>query len=337
MDHDLSTEIGKVQLEFCRVKEEYIPNLEESLKLLERVVDNNKKFLDWEFIVEHSDILSSDGYLWNAVKKSIQVFHEKMMGEKYIQYCIELVDDYTKFYEFIFPILNSNSDSYMGFSQSLIRHHVKQYSHMFTDIRHVSSGISDLIIKIGKIVASFKQRITKQYFSIVPGYYWIQETEEVIRVSYTKGRKKLKFDLLTKISNNDMQYMQMPDSIYKRLLFKNQVNEDFLISYGMNSGHCAVCGRRIEAEESIERGIGPICFSKLGKLKESANYTKTSKEIEKLQFPLHSEVPTFTSFTIANAETLKALIDGEEFAPPTTDSDAAIKAILKNKRIRTGE
>jgi hypothetical protein len=34
------------------------------------------------------------------------------------------------------------------------------------------------------------------------------------------------------------------------------------IAYGLKTGNCACCGRHLENQESVERGIGPICFAK---------------------------------------------------------------------------
>jgi hypothetical protein len=36
------------------------------------------------------------------------------------------------------------------------------------------------------------------------------------------------------------------------------------IAYGKTQGECAICGRRLDNPESIERGIGPICADKFG-------------------------------------------------------------------------
>jgi hypothetical protein len=36
-----------------------------------------------------------------------------------------------------------------------------------------------------------------------------------------------------------------------------------LAHYGHITGHCGVCGRKLEDEVSVARGIGPVCFSKL--------------------------------------------------------------------------
>ena len=37
-----------------------------------------------------------------------------------------------------------------------------------------------------------------------------------------------------------------------------------LRAYGMESGHCGICGRELTAPESIEMGIGPVCAEKIG-------------------------------------------------------------------------
>lgn len=36
------------------------------------------------------------------------------------------------------------------------------------------------------------------------------------------------------------------------------------VAYGRRTGNCAACGRELTVKESIDRGIGPICFEKWG-------------------------------------------------------------------------
>lgn len=36
-----------------------------------------------------------------------------------------------------------------------------------------------------------------------------------------------------------------------------------MAKYGLATGTCGVCGRRLEDPESVARGIGPVCFEKL--------------------------------------------------------------------------
>jgi len=36
------------------------------------------------------------------------------------------------------------------------------------------------------------------------------------------------------------------------------------VAYGRRTGNCACCGRELTVKESIDRGIGPICFDKWG-------------------------------------------------------------------------
>lgn len=38
-----------------------------------------------------------------------------------------------------------------------------------------------------------------------------------------------------------------------------------LAAYGQLVGSCGICGRRLEDQDSIDRGIGPVCFGKLSK------------------------------------------------------------------------
>jgi hypothetical protein len=40
--------------------------------------------------------------------------------------------------------------------------------------------------------------------------------------------------------------------------------ESALATYGRLTGHCAICGRLLENEESVARGIGPVCAGKAG-------------------------------------------------------------------------
>lgn len=49
-----------------------------------------------------------------------------------------------------------------------------------------------------------------------------------------------------------------------RLLKGNDAQLDGLKSYGMESGKCGICGRKLTTPESIERGIGPECATKIG-------------------------------------------------------------------------
>jgi len=37
--------------------------------------------------------------------------------------------------------------------------------------------------------------------------------------------------------------------------------EEMLTTYGRETGECGICGRELTLKESIDRGIGPICFA----------------------------------------------------------------------------
>lgn len=42
-----------------------------------------------------------------------------------------------------------------------------------------------------------------------------------------------------------------------------QDKETAFANYGKHTGHCGMCGKSLTDQESIDRGIGPVCASRL--------------------------------------------------------------------------
>jgi hypothetical protein len=52
--------------------------------------------------------------------------------------------------------------------------------------------------------------------------------------------------------------------VVKQLTPEMKLTETLAAEYGIRTGTCCICGRKLTRTESITRGIGPICYGKMG-------------------------------------------------------------------------
>jgi hypothetical protein len=52
--------------------------------------------------------------------------------------------------------------------------------------------------------------------------------------------------------------------VVKQLTPEMKLSQETAAQYGIRTGTCCICGRELTRDESIARGIGPVCFGKMG-------------------------------------------------------------------------
>ena len=72
-------------------------------------------------------------------------------------------------------------------------------------------------------------------------------------------------EYIGKVSDGKFYGTNAASEEHKRALTIIAINpRDAAIRYGRQTGNCACCGRALSNKESIDRGVGPICFERWG-------------------------------------------------------------------------
>lgn len=146
--------------------------------------------------------------------------------------------------------------------------YTKELTNDVTKISNYLYKQSEIILNHKNMLKNIDSYATRDYstsfindpYSIPAGFYYINN--ELWRVRYNKSARKNEFHVLTK-AGDKMKYLKMPDNVCKIFYEHKKVDENKIIDLARQTHHCGICGKPIETQESIERGIGPVCFSKM--------------------------------------------------------------------------
>lgn len=107
--------------------------------------------------------------------------------------------------------------------------------------------------------------ILKQGARVEPGYY--QLGEDIYKVQMNREETRAYAKILVVDSSEDGtnkgRFEYAPGAISK-LSPEMALGEEAASEFGQLYGFCCICGLKLTNEESIERGIGPICRAKMG-------------------------------------------------------------------------
>lgn len=101
---------------------------------------------------------------------------------------------------------------------------------------------------------------------LVPGVY--QTGEGIFVVKPTKDRQRIYAKRLVEIQGDrltasgerkQIEFEYAAGAVY-RIQPEDRMSAEEAKRLTVLYGHCIVCGRFLKAGESVERGIGPICF-----------------------------------------------------------------------------
>lgn len=104
---------------------------------------------------------------------------------------------------------------------------------------------------------------------LTPGVY--QTAEGIFVVKPTKDRQRIYAKRLVEIAGDrltasgerkQIEFEYTPGAIY-RIQPEDRMSAEEAKRLTVLYGHCIVCGRFLKAGESVERGIGPVCFKYL--------------------------------------------------------------------------
>ena len=125
--------------------------------------------------------------------------------------------------------------------------------------------------------SDYLKLITTYPGSVQAGFYFIKN--ELWRVRYNSSARKNEFHVLTK-AGKKMKYIKMSDNVCKIFFEHKRVDENNIIDLAKKTRHCGICGRPIETQESIERGIGPVCFSKMKEIETGQEQRDYGNSVE---------------------------------------------------------
>lgn len=79
---------------------------------------------------------------------------------------------------------------------------------------------------------------------------------------YAKKLVIIKGDRLNQVGDRvNFEYEYAPGIVYK-LTEEHRMTKAQAEKFGLQYGRCAWCGRGLKQADSVERGIGPVCFGK---------------------------------------------------------------------------
>jgi hypothetical protein len=116
---------------------------------------------------------------------------------------------------------------------------------------------------------------TLNLLGLPDGRYAVPNSESRLKLRVSRGAEDSKWANYifvrdaAQYGHRRLYGMQRPGSYYHgdceeelNIILKDPVSAS--IAYGKLTGHCGVCGRPLENQESLDRGIGPVCAERLG-------------------------------------------------------------------------
>lgn len=116
--------------------------------------------------------------------------------------------------------------------------------------RPTSKGASELI---EHLLATVKKEI------VVEAGVYVNPDGSVYRVYLGQQSGRM---LAAKVVDSEFVYAGQADRFVTSASRKMTVEE--AAAWGKATGTCIVCARRLDVPESVDRGIGPVCFAKMG-------------------------------------------------------------------------
>lgn len=107
--------------------------------------------------------------------------------------------------------------------------------------------VSEGIFEVGK------KPVTENALNVQEGKVYLSDSGETVRI-----KESASGNLYGLVYTND-EWEYTP-GIIKRLV--KEITLEEAKAFGLQTGWCCVCGRKLKNPESIEKGIGPICESK---------------------------------------------------------------------------
>ncbi len=109
---------------------------------------------------------------------------------------------------------------------------------------------------------------------LLKGFYSVPDGDTRLKVAIRRPGKKSKWhgyifvDDGAAYGNRRTYGRQAPDSLYRgdirdALAAILEDPKAAMVAYGKLTGTCGVCGRKLEDEQSVAAGIGPICAGRL--------------------------------------------------------------------------
>lgn len=94
------------------------------------------------------------------------------------------------------------------------------------------------------------------------GIHLLNENVYKVQIAKTGSGKKYAKRLSEKINGKPQWVYEGRNGAFIQLNDKTLMTLDEAKEFGIRTGTCAVCGRELTVEESVVRGIGPVCATR---------------------------------------------------------------------------
>jgi len=133
-------------------------------------------------------------------------------------------------------------------------------SKLIDDLLHLNKPVQSLKSSTGRFITPFPKLSIKDEF-IEAGFYCLDG--EVVKVQLNLAGTKLYAKHLTQIKGGTW-YFNYEHGLIAKLTQNMKLEREQAAAFGKIYGYCCICATRLTNEESINKGIGPICAGKQG-------------------------------------------------------------------------
>jgi hypothetical protein len=96
-------------------------------------------------------------------------------------------------------------------------------------------------------------QITTQTEAVKPGIYWNMVGVFRVQVSKTSGK------LYAKQLDKSSGAWSYAPGVISKLQPQTRVTLELAQAYGLKTGNCLACGRKLTNQKSCAAGVGPVC------------------------------------------------------------------------------
>lgn len=125
------------------------------------------------------------------------------------------------------------------------------YTALLDDPATDRATMSDIITAL-----KARPRTTRNSFALPAGMYVLDGTPVRVQKSRESDRVYAKA-----LVDGEFVYQA---GLVARVTADMRMTQEQAAAYGRETGICACCGRELTLPESVARGVGPICYSRLG-------------------------------------------------------------------------
>jgi hypothetical protein len=117
-----------------------------------------------------------------------------------------------------------------------------------------ASAVIDTLMSLPRYMSTEEK---ERRAAITEGFYRVGDDFIRVKVSRSSGNP---YGMLL---NRETHKFEYAPGVLKGVSPDNRLTLEDAAAYGINSGYCLICSKELTKEESVKRGIGPVCAKRL--------------------------------------------------------------------------